>query len=271
MQQQLKNILGNPWANQFILVGYVAKGILYFLIGVLAIRAAFMTGKEAVGTYNTLVTLGQQPWGGVFLCFLGVGLMGYVLRRFLQAVLDPGYSDSSNLKRILHRLGYIMSGFSYAGIAYSALDVYLELGEQDDKIEDVVKELFMQPFGKWLVFLGGIFVVGIGLSYMYGAYTGSYISDFRSRELWDSFEEWAIATGKVGVASRGVAFVLTGSFLIQAVVWTDIDLAGGLENAFQIVSLQPLGWLWLGLIGMGFVAYGLYLFVSVRYRRFILR
>lgn len=58
---------------------------------------------------------------------LAVGLTGYVLRRLLQAWLDPGYSNSYSLRRILHRLGYIMSGTSYAGIAYSALNITLEL------------------------------------------------------------------------------------------------------------------------------------------------
>lgn len=271
IQQRLKEMLANRWMRRFILVGYIAKGTLYLLIGISAIQAILVRSEEASGTYNTLVALGRQPLGGFFLFLLAVGLIGYVLRRLFQAVLDPGHLNSFKPKRIIHRLGYVMSGISYAGIAYSALDVNLQLGEQDDKLKDFIKHLFVLPLGAWLIFLGGIFVVGIGLSYVYGAYTGSYISDFRSSEIHDIFECLAIAVGKVGVAARGVAFILTGGLLIQAVVWTDIDLAGGLENAFRTLSAQPLGWLWLGLIGLGFIAYGLYLFVSVGYRRFTLR
>lgn len=271
IQQQFKELLANLWLRRFILVGYVAKGSLYLAIGILAIKASLVRGEQASGTYNTLVTLGRQPLGEFFLCLLAIGLMGYVVRRLFQAVLDPGHLDSLTPKRILHRLGYVMSGTSYAGIAYSALDVNLQLGEQDDKLKEWIEQLFVQPLGGWLIFLGGIFVVGIGVSYLYGAYTGSYISDFRSSDIHDVFECLAIAVGKVGVAARGVAFVVTGSLLIQAVLWADVDLAGGLENAFRTLSAQPLGWLWLGLIGLGFIAYGLYLFVSVGYRRFTLR
>lgn len=271
MQQWLKNALENPWLKRFILIGYVAKGILYFLIGVLAIRAATIAGEEAAGTYKTLVTLGRQPLGGLFLVLLAIGLVGYVLRRLLQAILDPGHSNSYSFRRIVQRLGYVMSGISYAGVAYSALNITLELGESDDTIEDLAEELFEQPFGEWIIFAGGIAVVAIGASYIYGAYTGSYVSEFCSRELHHKFERLAIASGKIGVAARGVAFVLTGSFLAQAALFADIDLAGGLENAFRTISLQPLGWLWLEVIGVGFIAYGLYMFVSVRYRRFTLR
>jgi Domain of Unknown Function (DUF1206) len=266
----LKQTLANPWLRRFILVGYAAKGSLYFLIGILAIQAA-LVANEAAGTYVALVTLGRQPLGKLFLCLLAVGLMGYVLRRFIQAALDPGHSNSLKPKRILHRLGYIISGISYAGVAYSAFNITLELGEQDNPIEDLVEELFEQQLGGWLILLGGIAVFSVGLSYLYGAYTGSYISEFRSSGIQPRFEWWAIAVGKTGVAARGVAFVLTGIFLIQAALWADSNLAGGLQNALRTIEAQPFGWLWLGLVGLGFIAYGLYMFVSVGYRRFILR
>lgn len=269
--QRLKQTLTNPWLRRFILVGYAAKGSLYLLIGILAIKAALVASEEAAGTYLALVTLGRQPLGGLLLCLLAVGLMGYVLRQFIQAALDPGHSHALKPKRILHRLGYIISAISYAGIAYSALNITLELGEQDNPIEDLVEELFEQQLGGWLILLGGIAVFSLGLSYLYGAYTGSYLSEFRSSDIHPRFEWWAIAVGKTGVAARGVAFVLTGIFLIQAALWADSNLAGGLQNAFRTIAAYPFGWLWLGLVGLGFIAYGLYMFVSIKYRRFTLR
>ncbi len=271
MQQWLKVAIANPWLKRFILVGYVAKGSLYLLIGILAIRAVLINEIEAAGTYDTLVTIGRQPCGGLLLCLLAIGLMGYVLRRLLQAVLDPGHFDSLNPKRIIHRFGYVISGFSYAGIAYSALNITFEFEEHEDTIEVLVERVFEQPLGEWLIFLGGIFVIGIGLSFLYGAYTGSYISEFRSADIYYRFEWWIIAIGKVGVAARGIAFVLIGIFLTQSALWARINLAGGLQNTFRTLSTRPMGWLWLGLIGLGFIFYGLYLFVSVGYRRFTLR
>lgn len=267
IQRLGNNIIANPWLRRYILVGYAAKGIVYLLIGTLAIQGAAISNREAAGTYLTLSFLARQPLGKLLVCLLAIALMGYVLRRLLQTILAPGSSNSLSLKRVFQRIGYIMSGLSYTGVAYSALNIVLELGEYDDTIEDLVNELFEQPIGEWLILLGGIVVTIIGFSYIRGAYTGSYISEFESFDIHYRLEEWATRFGKIGVAARGVAFVLTGMFLIQAAISGNSELAGGLQNVFRVLAVKPLGWLWLGLIGIGFICYGLYLFVATVYRR----
>lgn len=270
MKQWLNNALANPWLRQYILVGYAAKGTLYLAIGILAVQAAALSNRQASGTYLTLTFLARQPLGKLFVCLLAITLIGYVLRRLLQAILMPGYPNSWSFKAIFKRLGYTISGLSYAGVSYSALNIVFELGEYDDTIEDLVNQLFEQPIGEWLILLGGVAVTVVGLSYIYGAYTGSYISEFQSRDIHHQLEKWATSMGKLGVAARGVAFVLTGVFLIEAAISGNSELAGGLQNAFRVLATKPLGWLWLGLIGVGLVCYGLYMFVGTIYRRYVI-
>ncbi|KST70004.1 DUF1206 domain-containing protein [Mastigocoleus testarum] len=272
MKRWLEKIIANHWLRKFILVGYAAKGVIYLLIGLQATQAALFAKEKPLGTYLILSSFLRQPLGGFFLCLLAFGLMGYVLRRFLQVIREPRKSNSLKIIGIVHRLGYIISGLSYAGIAYSALNITLELGEYDDTIQDLVSELFEQPpLGKWLIFFGGITVVSIGISYIYGACTGSYISEFRSSEIDDRVEWWAKLVGKLGLSARGVAFILIGIFLIQAALYANPEAAGGLQNAFRTLAQQPLGWLWVLLVGTGFIAYGLYMFFTARYLRFPIR
>ena len=268
MKRWLEKVIANHWLRKFILVGYAAKGLIYLLIGLQATQAALFAKEKPLGTYLILSSFLTQPLGGFFLCLLAFGLMGYVLRRFLQAIREPRKSNSLTIMRIVRRLGYIISGISYAGIAYSALNITLELGEYDDTIQDLVSELFDRPLGKWLIFFGGIAVVSIGISYIYGAYTGSYISEFKSSEIDNRVEWWATLVGKLGLTARGIAFILIGTFLIQAALYTNPEAAGGLQNAFRTLARQPLGWLWVLLVGTGFIAYGLYMFFTARYLRF---
>lgn len=270
MKQWLKKAISNPWLERYILIGYAAKGSVYLSIGILALNAA-VSEREAAGTYSTLTWLTERPLGKVLVCLLAIALTGYVCRRLFQTILLPGYSNPWSLKCIFKRIGYVMSGLSYAGVAYSALNIVLELGEADDTIEDLVSQLFEQPIGEWLILLGGIGVTTVGLFYIYGAYTGSYISEFQSEALHHQLEKWTIRIGKLGVAARGVAFVLTGIFLIQAPIYGDSELAGGLENALRLISEKPLGWLWLSLIGVGMMCYGVYMFVAAIYRRYAIR
>ena len=64
-----------PLLRQYILLGFVAKGIVYFSIGILAIEAAILPEKNAAGTYAALKHLSGQPLNSVLLCLLPVDLL----------------------------------------------------------------------------------------------------------------------------------------------------------------------------------------------------
>ena len=267
-----QEIVANPFLKQYILLGYAAKGLIYFLIGILAIEAAILPERKAAGTYNALKHLSTQPLGSVILCLLGITLVGYVLRRLLQAIVYPGHDSGFSFSSLLQRTGYILSSLSYAGVAYSALSIVFKLGKYNDHIQEWVEQLFDRAIaGEGIVFVVGMGVTGVGIGYLYGAYTGSYISQFTSSDIDSRLEYCARLMGKIGIAARGVAFIVTGLCLILASLVSDSNLAGGLQNAFQVLAEQPLGWLWLGLIGTGFIAYGIYMFVAARYRRYAIR
>ena len=70
---------------------------------------------------------------------------------------------------------------------------------------------------------------------------------------------------------RQYILLLTGLFLIQAAWFGNSQLAGGLQNAFQLLAVQPWGAIWLGMIGIGFICYGLYMFAGTIHRRYTVR
>lgn len=258
----------NSWLKQFILLGYAAKGTVYLLIGIFALRAALLYSQEARGTYFSLLSLARQPLGRLFVLLLAIALLGYVLRRTFQALHSFQQSDVFIWQRLFKQAGYIMSGLSYAGVAYSALQIAIGTGEYDDTAEDLADELFELPIGEWSILLGGIAVFTVGIFYIYGAYTGSYISEFDSSDIHHRVEKWTRRIGKLGVAARGFSFALTGIYIICAAIVGDSELAGGLQNVLESLTINSFGRVWLGLIGVGFIAYGLYMFVAARYRRY---
>jgi len=265
-------MIANPFLRQYILLGYSAKGIIYALIGALAIEAAILPERRAAGTYNALKHLSRQPLGSATVCILAVGIFGYVLRRLLQATFYPGHASGFSFQNILQRTGYILSSISYAGVAYSAVSIVFDLGKYNDRIQDWVEKLLDHAIaGKTVIFLAGLGVIGVGMSYLYGAYTGSYISKFNTSYIDLRLEYWAKLLGKIGISARGVSFMVTGSCLILASLFSDSHLAGGLQKAFRVLAQQPLGWLWLSLIGSGFIAYGIYMIITAKYRRYVIR
>ncbi len=100
--------------------GYVAKGFVYGEIGILALLAAFSLGGETTDTTGALHEIAAQPFGQILLALIAFGLVGYVIWRLIQAIKDPG-DKGTDAKGIFTRLGYILSGISYAGAVYLLL------------------------------------------------------------------------------------------------------------------------------------------------------
>ena len=73
--------------------------------------------------------------------------------------------------------------------------------------------------------------------------------------------------GRLGHAARGLVFIVIGVFLAQAALQSDPDEARGLGGALSALAAQPFGPYLLGLVACGLVAFGLFMFVVVCYRR----
>ncbi|MEG6551583.1 DUF1206 domain-containing protein, partial [Desulfocurvibacter africanus] len=69
-------------------LGYAARGVVYLLVGGLAVLAALGRGGGTTDTKGALRTLLDTPWGDALLGVIAVGLLGYAAWRFVQAVGD---------------------------------------------------------------------------------------------------------------------------------------------------------------------------------------
>ncbi|WP_413159931.1 DUF1206 domain-containing protein [Capilliphycus salinus ALCB114379] len=267
IKQRVKPIIVYRWIIGLIRFGFVAKGSIYGTIGLVAVFALVNRDQEILGTHGILVEIAEEPLGRLLIGILMIGLMGYVLRRFIQAVFDPKHPGEFNLKRLIHRCGYLMSGLTYSGIVYTASQLFIGLdAEDDDTIEDFADQLFEHPFGLWLIIIAGIFTVGVGLSYLYGSVSESYISELKS-DLNPHLKTWATGLGKVGIAARGISFIIIGILLLEAAFLLRSDFAGGLANALKHLDNLPFGELGLAAIAFGFIAYAIYMLVVALYGR----
>ena len=77
----------SPWLGRLARLGYVAKGVVYLVIGFLALCEALGGGKTA-DPGGAMKIIGSQPFGGVMLALLAVGLACYALWKLVQGVLD---------------------------------------------------------------------------------------------------------------------------------------------------------------------------------------
>ena len=98
--------------------GFAAKGTVYLLMGVLALLAATgQQGGQTADKKQAVLTLQSLPGGPVLLGLIAFGLLGYIVWRFTQAVVDTE-SKGSDAKGLGRRIGFAASGLLYASLAW---------------------------------------------------------------------------------------------------------------------------------------------------------
>jgi hypothetical protein len=232
------------------------------------VQAAFGAGGQTTDTKGALSAIAAQPFGKFLLALLTVGLIGYVVWRFVQAVQDPEHKGD-DAKGWATRLGYAVSGLIYASLAFTAIGLIRGSGGGGggNSEQDWTARLLAQPFGQWLVGLVGAFVIGLGFYQLYQAYKAKFRKQMKLQEMSPTEETWATRIGRFGLGARGVVFCIIGFFLLQAARQSDASEVRGLDGVLQSLAQQPYGpWL-LGIVALGLLAYGIHMAVQARYIR----
>lgn len=268
MTQQLTRQDPSTWVERLARFGYAAKGVVYGIVGLLAAQAAFGAGGKTTDTEGALQTVLTQPFGKFLLAAIALGLLGYALWRFVEAIKDPEHKGT-NAKGIFQRLGYAINGFIYAGLAFSAVQLILGTGGGGggNATQDGTAALLSQPFGQWLVGTVGAFIIGMGFYQFYRAFTAKFRQEMDLHQLSETEKKWVLGISGFGTAARGVVFCAIGFFLIQAARNNNPNEARGLGEALQALSQQPFGKWILGIVALGLIAYSIYMVLQARYRR----
>lgn len=246
--------------------GYGARGVVYGLVGALALLAAIGSGGQTGGSRSALQTLVSQPFGKVWLVLIALGLFGFCAWRILEALTDAD-NRGSDMKGWAVRGAHLISGIIYAGLALSALNLALGSssggGGEDQSARDWTAWLLSQPFGQWLVGLVGLVVAGTGLAFIVKAWRGR-VADRLSVPADKG--GWICTLGRMGFAARGVVFLIIGGFLGLAAWHASSSQVHGLGGALEALERQPYGWVLLALTALGLFAFGLFGLIQARYR-----
>ncbi|QRN98617.1 DUF1206 domain-containing protein [Archangium violaceum] len=262
----------NPWTERLARLGYLAKGVVYAVVGVLALQVAFGQGGETTDTKGALTTLAQETWGTVLLAVVAVGMVGYVLWRVVQAWMDPD-GKGTGAKGLVTRAGYLVSAGVYAFLAMAAFRLVLGTGgvgrHGDQSAQTWTARLMSQPFGQALVAVVGLVIAGVGIWQAYKAWKEKFRDKLRLDGMPPRQAEWAVRVSKLGILARGLVFVMMGVFLVQAALTANPRRAHGLDGALATLAAQPYGTVLLALAAAGLVAYAIYMALEARYRRFL--
>jgi hypothetical protein len=236
--------------------GYAAYGLVYVLVGVLSVRAAFGGGGKTAGQEGALQTILLAPLGRGLLGLVALGLLGYATWRLFQGILDPD-DEGGDAKGLIKRADHIVNGLFHAALAMSVGRVALGSGGGGNGgPDDWTATLLQQPFGRWLVGVVGAGILAIGLFQFYRAHDAKFMEKLKPGEMNRRERRRTRRAGRLGHAARGVVFLVIGVFLTQAALQSDPDEVRGLGGALSALAAQPFGPYPLGLVAFGLVAFG---------------
>jgi hypothetical protein len=259
-----------PWVERLGRLGYVAKGAVYLLVGVLAAEAALGAGGAATGSRGAIRHALRLPFGDVLLIAVAVGLGGYALWRLVQAFRDTELQGRS-ARGLIVRTGYVISAILHAALAVYA--VQLAQGQRGPGDETVSRQhtawLLTLPHGPWLVCLVGAIVIGVGVAQWVLAANARFRRNLGPMSL--RAETWVVRLGRLGYLARGVVLLVIGGFLLSAGIHANPREARGIGGALHALARQPAGRWLFGAVAVGLAAYGLFVLLLARYRRMVVR
>jgi hypothetical protein len=264
----VKRAAENPALGYLERLGYVARGALYVVMGVLALRIALgSSGGQATDLNGSLVFLIGNPFGKFVLIAMVVGLVAYSIWGFVRAIYDPLHRgrDASG---VMARVGFVSSAVSYAAIAFFGLKILLGSGgAAGDSTQKYATTLLNAPFGGPLTIIVGLVSFGVGIGQFVEAYRATFAMDLKSAEMTESERKVAVGLGRFGMFARGITFLVIGWFLVLAGIHNDAAYAHGFGGAFLFLLSQPFGKVLVAVVALGFIALGLHSFACARWVR----
>ena len=252
---------GFCWFARF---GIAARGVVYIVIGFLAIKVALGDGGKAADQQGAMAAIAKQPAGTMMLAMVAIGLLGYASWRLLRAALG-GTRGQDDLK---DRIDGVASGISYAILFAVAVKILAGSGGGGGADPDqAAGGVLGWPGGPWLVGIAGAVIVGVGLQQGYKGVTRKFMEETNTGSMDDRVEHAYTAFGIFGHLARMAVFGLIGWFLIKAAIDFKPDEAVALDGALQKLANAPYGPVLLGLVAAGLIGFGAFSLVESRYRR----
>ncbi|MFO1431558.1 MAG: DUF1206 domain-containing protein [Candidatus Competibacteraceae bacterium] len=247
--------------------GYGARGVVYLIVGALALVDALSAGSNSTDPEKALVQLFNKPLGTILLMLVAIGLAGFALWRLLQAFLDADHLGHE-VTGLAMRGGYLISAIAYIGLTVFALSLIFHWGigggNSDSSARDWTARLLAQNYGQWLVGALGVIIIGIGVAQVVDAWK----ANFEEFLAWEpKIRNWAKPVCQFGLIAWGFVFLIIGGFLIVAAIHFNSGEARGLSGALHALQAQPYGFLLLAVVALGLIAFAIYNLIESVYRR----
>ena len=244
--------------------GLTARGLIYLLVGWVALLVALGRSPQEADQQGALQLLAGKPYGLVSLWLLGTGFAAYALWRLSEAAL--GVTGEPN--RAGARLTSLGQAAIYAGLAYLTFTVISGTQRsQSRRQQDVTATAMHYAYGRWLVGIVGLAVVITGLVLVGQGARRRFMKYLRTSQMSPTTRRAVELLGVIGTIARGLVFALAGALVIDAAITHRASESGGIDRALLTLRDQSFGEFLMLLAALGLAIFGAYGLCEARWRR----
>jgi Domain of Unknown Function (DUF1206) len=252
----------SEWMDRAVRVGMVAYGIVHLTIAWLGIQLALGDHSGSASRNGALNQLSKQPFGEFVVWVVAIGMFLLVVWKLLEAFIDFTLEDGA--KKVVKPVTNVFKAIVYGTLGVSALKVATG-SKSKSRTSDYTAKLMDQPFGRWLVGLVGLAIIGYGGYLCYRGWSEKFLEHLdaqgRSGDAGNAYRLF----GKIGYIAKGIAIGVIGILFVYAAIDHSAKKSGGLDQALHKVLQQPFGPVLLFVISVGIGCYGLFCFARARH------
>ncbi|WP_242885087.1 DUF1206 domain-containing protein [Actinomadura litoris] len=260
-----RKAVGHPGFHYMTRGGLVARGLLYLLIGWLALQVAFGDGggKEADRS-GALQAVAEKPGGPVVLWLMAAGFVAIALWQGAEVLYGRPVPDGDKATK---RLSSAARAVIYlAGFVATLAFLLGNSGQSSDKQSKTFTARAMaEPGGRWLILAIGVGFLIWGGVVVVGAVRRSFLKELTG--MGPTARRVVQPVGVVGNLARGLVGGAVGVFLGYAALSFEPDKAQGLDGTLREFADTPAGVWGLVAVAVGVLVFGLYCFCEARWRK----
>jgi hypothetical protein len=265
----------HPGAVKVARAGWLAKGAVYTIAGFLALSVAAKAsgwaeststaGTQEASPAGAIKTVAGSGGGTFVLWLLAIGMLLYAAWRLVAALL-PGDTDA---EAMAHRIGYFASAVVYVTFAISAIALARDSKNPDgnQRVTDISATIMKNGLGRVVIGLAGLIVIGVGVYRVFKGIKLDVEEELDMSGMSPARAKWTERLGAIGEVGRGIGFSLVGFFLLRSAMTYNVNEATGLDGALRRVAVHSWGVVLVLIVGVGFVAYGLFCLTTFTHRR----
>ncbi len=246
-------------------IGYLAKGLIFAAVGILALMALFGFAEGRVtGSEGAIHLVGRELPGRLGFGLLAVGLGAHVFWRLHQVFVDPD-ERGVGLRGLISRIGLLCSAGLYSSLLLVTLSAVTDLASMERSGEAAAVALGW-PGGRWLLGLIGAGVIAAGLYQLWRAWDQPFRDKWMEIGFIARFHAPMAWLSSYGIAARSVLFFLIGWSLLRAGWFASSDEVIDVASAMWRIGSDTHGDVLLGLMASGLLLYGLYCMLNAAFR-----